>query len=296
MCSIWKSTDTAELTPARLQSYLPDMHTLGVETVVLTGGEPLMNSHLPELCAMLREVGVRVTVLTTGLLLARFAEMLARSTDEVIVSLDGPSEVHDRIRRVAGCYALLAAGVKGILAADASFRVTARCTVQKLNCSSLRATVDAARSIGFRAISFLAADVTSTAFNRAAGITDPVALDLTEIDALQNEIETMDLAGGFVVESREKLRRIVLHFRAHLGLVAAIAPRCNAPWVSTVIETDGSVRPCFFHQTIGQANGTGFADALNSAAAVEFRTRLRIADDAVCRRCVCSLWRGAAAH
>jgi len=298
MCSIWKSTDTSELTPETLSGYLPDMRTLGVESVALTGGEPLMHSRLSELCSILKDAGIRVTILTTGLLLHRHAEMLVRLVDEVIVSLDGPSAVHERIRRVAGCYELLACGVRALHDIDPRFPVHGRCTVQRLNCSSLRATATSARSIGLQSISFLAADLVSTAFNRGTGLTviegDGLALGLTDIQELEREIAAIpeaDFTSGFVVESREKLQRIVRHFRARLGLAEPVAPRCNAPWVSGVIETDGLLRPCFFHEGIGRADSSGFLAALNGPAALEFRSRLVVADDSMCRRCVCSLWR-----
>jgi MoaA/NifB/PqqE/SkfB family radical SAM enzyme len=300
MCSIWKSTDTSELTAERLRSYLPDMRTLGVEMVALTGGEPLMHSELEELCTVLKEAGVRIIVLTTGLLLPRHAAMLTRLTDEVIVSLDGPSLIHERIRRVVGSFGLLSAGVAALRDLDPDFPVSGRCTVQRMNCSSLRATVDAAHAMGLRSISFLAADLASTAFNRATGLSiieSAIGLSLSDIADLELEITAMaheyqeDFAGGFIAESPEKLLRIPQHFRAHLGLAAPVAPRCNAPWVSGVIETDGSMRPCFFHQAIGQADSNGFIHALNSDEAMDFRSHLRIADNEICRRCVCSLWR-----
>jgi MoaA/NifB/PqqE/SkfB family radical SAM enzyme len=298
MCSIWKSTERTQLTPERLRGYVPDMQALGVEWVVLTGGEPLMNPHCAELCTILRDIGVRVTVLTTGLLLPRFAEMLVRLTDEVIVSLDGPREVHERIRRVVGAFDGLAAGVRALHEAAPEFPVSGRCTVQRANCAKLCATVEAAREIGLKSISFLAADVESTAFNREGGLTvveaEPIALGVEDLGALDREIEALDLANGFVVESREKLRRIALHFRARLGMGVEVAPRCNAPWVSGVIETDGTMRPCFFHETIGKADSGGFAGALNGEAGVRFRAGLRVEENEVCRRCVCSLWRGEA--
>ncbi len=61
-----------------------------------------------------------------------------------------------------------------------------------------------------------------------------------------------DLDFGFVVERPAKLRRIAHHFRAHVGQAQHVAPRCNAPWVSAVIEASGEVRPCFFHPGAGK--------------------------------------------
>jgi len=277
------------------------MRALNVETVVLTGGEPLMHTQLPELCEILKEAGLQVTVLTTGLLLPRFADTLLRLTDEVIVSVDGPPAIHDQVRRVPGAFALLSAGVKALHDRNPQFPVSGRCTVQKLNHSSLCATVNAAHSLGLRSISFLAADLTSTAFNRPSQLpaleTARLELTLGEISALERELEELslryadDFATTYISESREKLRRIPLHFRARLGLAEAVAPRCNAPWVSAVIQTDGSLRPCFFHPVIGEAAAQGIRPALNSAAALDFRSRLDVPTDDICRRCVCSLWR-----
>jgi len=69
-----------------------------------------------------------------------------------------------------------------------------------------------------------------------------------------------------------------------------VAPRCNAPWVSAVIEADGAVRPCFFHRPFGSLQGGTLIDVLNSDAAVQFRNRLDVAKDVICQRCVCSLF------
>jgi MoaA/NifB/PqqE/SkfB family radical SAM enzyme len=149
-------------------------------------------------------------------------------------------------------------------------------------------------------ISFLAADVTSEAFNRPGSWPihrqSQIALCHDEISVLEREIEKLipwNLNSGFVAESPAKLERIVRHFEAHLGEVEPVAPRCNAPWVSAVVETDGTVRPCFFHPPVGQTNPeTTLFDVINGSRAMEFRGTLDVASNPVCRRCVCSLnWR-----
>ena len=214
----------------------------------------------------------------------------------MIVSLDGPSAVHDRIRGVPNAFQTLEAGVNAIRALQPAFPITARCTVQRLNCGHLQAAVESARNLGLNGISFLAADVTSEAFNRPGGWTQTrqttVSLSHEDVGILDQQIENLVQFNndGYVAESAVKLRRIAQHFRAHLGEIESIAPRCNAPWVSAVVEPDGTVRPCFFHPAIGRASESApLLSIINGKRGVEFRRSLDVSTNPVCRRCVCSL-------
>lgn len=296
MCDIWKDTTQAEIGISDLQRHLEDFERLSVEWVVLSGGEPLMHSDLFRLCALLREKSVRITLLSTGLLLHRHAASIVNSIDDVIVSLDGPPHVHDEIRRIPGAFSLLERGVRAIHALKPSFPVSARSTVQRGNYACLRETARTAHRLGLKSVSFLAADLTSEAFNRPQGWTPEqqarIALDENEILRLEREIDA--LAGewsgsGFIVETAEKLHRIVLHYRAHLNLCRPVSPRCNAPWVSAVVEADGTVRPCFFHKSVGRLNGNTLLQVLNGFEAQHFRRSLDVSTNPVCQRCVCSL-------
>jgi radical SAM protein with 4Fe4S-binding SPASM domain len=313
MCDIWKVRSRDEITPEEVGGWLPELAALGVERVVLSGGEALLHSRLEEVCAALRGAGIGVTLITTGLLLRRDAEWLVRLVDDVVTSLDGPPDVHDAVRRIPGAFAKLAAGVRAVRDADAAraagaggrpdsqVRITARCTVQRLNHDRLRGTVDAARSIGLDGISFLAADVSSEAFNRPGGwdteTAQTVALDESELGALGEELarlereHALDFESGFIAESPSKLRgRIHGHFSALLGRGDFARHACNAPWVSTVIEADGTVRPCFFHAPLGNIREAGsLAAVINSPAARAWRRQLDVQKDETCRRCVCTL-------
>jgi len=133
MCDIWRRTVEREIGQAELERHLEDIVSLGVEQVVFTGGEPLMHSDLFRLAAPLRARGLRITLLSSGLLLRRDAERIVASMDDVIVSLDGPREVHDGIRRVPGAYERLADGVRALHWRSREFPVSARCTVQAQN-------------------------------------------------------------------------------------------------------------------------------------------------------------------
>src|SRR5215472_5183234 len=100
MCDIWKREEASEITAGDLERHRESLRRLQVEWVVLSGGEPLMNRDLRGLCTFFRQFDVRITLLTTGVLLTKKAEEVAALFDDVIVSLDGPREIHDAIRRV----------------------------------------------------------------------------------------------------------------------------------------------------------------------------------------------------
>lgn len=304
MCDIWKTRKQSEVPLERVQGWLPELEALGVERVVLTGGEPLMHSRFPELLRLLRDAGLSTTVLSTGLLVRRHAEALIRNCDELILSLDGPPAVHDAIRKVPRAFERLAEGVRALRSqGGAKLRITARCTVQRANCARLRATVETAIGLGLDGVSFLAVDVSSEAFDRTAPLSGDRVRELLpspeQISSLEAEINALEafhgeaFASGYIAEKPDKLRRRLLHyFQAALGRNAFPAINCNAPWVSAVVETDGTVRPCFFHRAYGRidgGSGATLASVLNAPGAVSWRATLNVQSDPICTRCVCNL-------
>lgn len=300
MCDIWRLRQVREITARDLEPHRDCLRALKVRWVVFSGGEALMHTDLAALSRLLHSEGIRLTLLTAGLTLAHHARLVAENLDDVIVSLDGPPEIHDCIRHVPRAYDRLARGIACLRKFRPEIQINGRCTVQKANFQHLREVVQAARRLALNSLSFLAVDLTSGAFNRPGGWPlerqAGVALTAEEVELLDREIDLLireystDIHTGFVAESEEKLRRIVLHFQAHLGQVPPVAPRCNAPWVSAVVEADGTLRPCFFHRAIGNIHGKTLFEILNGPEALRFREELDIPNNLVCQKCVCSLY------
>jgi len=299
MCDIWKANrNGTSISEADLSGLLGDFKTLGVEWVLLSGGEPLMHPNLWALCASLKSLPARITLLSTGLLLARHAADIVKNCDEVIVSLDGSRGVHDRIRNIPSAYQQLSDGVAALREQNPRFPVSGRCVLQHLNFEDLPNIISASREIGLDRISFLAADVSSGAFNRPDGWSDErtgeVCLSPEEAERFASIVEetlvrhARDFASGFVVETPARMRGLAAYYRAANGEGAFPQVSCNAPWVSSVIEADGSVRPCFFHRSLGNIREQGITDILNSEDAIRFRRDLDVRRDPVCRRCVCT--------
>src|SRR5579884_4172432 len=262
MCDIWRANRHGqEIAPELLARHVEGFRRLGVEWIVLSGGEALMHSNLWALCELLQALPAKITLLSTGLLLKRHAADVARWCDEVVISLDGSPAVHDSIRNVPRAYQRLAEGVAALKAINPSYRVTGRTVLQRGNWFDLPNIIDTAHQLGLHQISFLPVDVSSTAFNRPTPWgderVDEVALSPNEVEEFERLVEATivdhaaDFASGFVAENPDKLRRIPRYFAALNGRDDFPTTVCNAPWVSTVIETDGTVRPCFFHPGFG---------------------------------------------
>jgi MoaA/NifB/PqqE/SkfB family radical SAM enzyme len=298
MCDIWKANAVKrEIGLDDLRRHTAAIRRLHVGRVMLTGGEPLLHANLWGLCDLLRADGIRITLVTTGLLLDVHASHVARSIDEVVVSIDGPPAVHDTIRRVPGGFARVAKGVAALAEHGMRSGLIARSVVQKGNFTHLAATIARVRDIGVHRLSFLAADVSSAAFNRPTPWDQArraeVALAASDLPAFADVIREVEvhcadeLRSGFVAGGAASLWRLYDYSRAVAGEGPFRRVRCNAPWVSAVVEPDGQVRPCFFHEPYPR--GENLEATLNGPGAVRFRRELDVARNDICRRCVCSL-------
>jgi MoaA/NifB/PqqE/SkfB family radical SAM enzyme len=119
--------------------------------------------------------------------------------------------------------------------------------------------------------------------------------DITELSQVLDDVESRfagDFASGLLSESPAKLRRMVNYFNAINGEGDFPRPRCNTPHISSVIEVDGTLRPCYFLPAYGQLNGAKLADAINLPAAQALRQAYRTGGRPECERCVCPLYKG----
>jgi MoaA/NifB/PqqE/SkfB family radical SAM enzyme len=300
MCDIWKDNkNLRQLTTNDVEHILVSLKKLDTKRVVLSGGEALLNRSVFEFCDILKAAGMRITLLSTGMTIARYAAQIAAKTDDLIVSLDGPEKIHDEIRNISGAFTALREGVTAIHLIDPTFRITARSVVHRLNYRQLAETITTALQMGLQQISFLPADVTSEAFNRSRPWEkerqDSVLVPEEELDELRQVIESViqtfsaEIASGFISENPAKLRSIHQYYSAQAGRESFPEKHCNAPWVSAVVEADGSVRPCFFHDVCGNVRTQPMHEILNSKKSIQYRRTLKPSQNPTCQKCVCSL-------
>jgi MoaA/NifB/PqqE/SkfB family radical SAM enzyme len=301
-CDWWKQSGAGDLTLDEIEGVAASLPALGTRVVVFSGGEPLLRPEVFEAAGMFRARGIRLHLLTSGVLLERCAESAAEHFARVIVSLDATNEaLYQAVRGVAALRAV-AKGVTRLRQIAPGLPVMARATLHRVNFRELPRLIEHARSMAFDGISFLAADTSSTAFGRQrppdAG---SLALDPAEIAEFESLVEQTieghrgDFESGFVTDSPDRLRRLPQYYAALAGRAPFPPVACNAPWMSVVIEADGAVRPCFFHEPVGNIRRAPLRSILAGNLRA-FRGALDLSTDRVCRQCVCSIrtgWRSA---
>jgi Fe-coproporphyrin III synthase len=305
-CDWWRHTGEDDLTLDEIETVAAALPALGTRVVAFSGGEPLLRPDVFDAAAMFRSHGVSLQLLTSGVLLDRSADRVGEHFSRVFVSLDAATE--ERYADIRGINALpaLARGIARLRRVAPGVPVTARATLHRENFRELPHLIEHAKLLGLDGISFLATDVSSTAFGRAsAGTATPAGTalrltrdEVTEFTALVERtlaVYQADFESGFVAESPAKLRALPRYYAA-LGGDGPFPPvRCNAPWVSVVLEATGDVRPCFFHPPVGNVRRTPLAELVTRNLR-RFRETLDIHTDPTCARCVCTLnagWRRA---
>jgi MoaA/NifB/PqqE/SkfB family radical SAM enzyme len=301
-CDWWKCSGAGDLSLDEIERVADALPALGTRLVLFSGGEPLLRPEVFAAAARFRANGITLHLHTSGILLARSAAEVARHFAKVIVSLDASTEsLYQAVRGVAALTAI-ERGIARVRQTAPSLEMTARSTLHRMNFRELPRLIDHAKAMSLDGISFLSADISSTAFGRET--TSGVAgLALTAVEAaefaelVERTIQDYrdDFASGFIAESPDGLRRLPRYYAALQGHGSFPPVSCNAPYMSAVIEADGSVRPCFFHQTLGSIREEPLADIVHRHLPA-FRESLHMDRNPICMRCVCSIrtgWRSA---
>jgi MoaA/NifB/PqqE/SkfB family radical SAM enzyme len=293
-CDYWRH-GRVDMNLEAVQRLIPGLQRLGTQVALLSGGEPLLNPEWPSIARALRDAGLKVWLLTSGLSLAKHARRAADVFDAITVSLDGTDRETYQAIRGLDAFENVCDGIRA--AADHGVAAGLRVTLQRANFRQLPAFVSLAKDLSARQVSFLAVDVANPhAFGRTEGFSIDLALRPDELPVLDELLRTMEsecaaeFRSGFIAENPAKLRRILQYFGAIHGKSPYPEVRCNAPEFSAVVGATGRVQPCFFISGPPDA-GVDLPLALNSEPMARLRSNIRAGERLECKTCVCSMWR-----
>lgn len=182
---------------AQFEQVVAEAKPLGLQSVKLTGGEPLMHPGIDELLAIVEREELGLVIETNGLLLDR--ELAARITrcgrPTVSVSIDGAAApVHDAVRGVPGAFDRAIAGIRVLVEAGLAPHLVL--SVMRDNVSQVEPVVRLAEQLGARLLKFNLIQPTE----RGVDLHDSGdALSVTELLALGRWVEG-DLAASTSVK------------------------------------------------------------------------------------------------
>ncbi len=145
MCRIWENKKSDDLTPDGLRTGLANPLFSEVESVGMNGGEPTLRKDLGDLAAVLFETLPKLRSISLITNAYKHEEVIARIADvgevvkahgghlDVMVSLDGYGEMHDRVRGKPGNFARAQHVIDFIQSSDLVTSVRVGCTIIKEN-------------------------------------------------------------------------------------------------------------------------------------------------------------------
>jgi Fe-coproporphyrin III synthase len=254
--------------------------------ITFTGGEALLKKGIDEILERTGRIQ-KITIASNGVLLKQHADLLVRARVRALgVSLDGPPDVHERIRNQEGLFQKLQNGLQALIEAkrieSSPFpSININAVILRENHRFLPQVVKIVKDLGLDSCTFQIFDPSL----RRSGIAPDENLKEEE-SPLANieEIETSSL--------RACLNEIIQEGRKHQVSVAFSPPlsadeivsyyrkvfdlegwRCHFPWQTTRVSPYGDVYPCLNYR-IGNTREYPLRDLWNHKRYFGFRRTL----------------------
>jgi MoaA/NifB/PqqE/SkfB family radical SAM enzyme len=269
--------------------------------------------HILDFCREVKQRGFFCSITSNGYMLPRRAEALVEiGVDELTISVDGPSEVHDAIRGRKGSFARLYEGIELVNQARARTgrsmpRVRISATINDLNFACLRACIEQLSplrpdGINFAHPSFITDEMASrhnatytgefAVARSSLGRMDLESIDLeqlaAEIESVRTyakQVPSMEVAFHPDLTGMEELVRYYREPDRYVG-----GTRCTDPFKMMMVKTDGTVIPAHsrcYNYPLGKVQEVSLSQLWNNARYSAFRQVLHRAGGSLpaCTRC-----------
>ncbi len=274
----------------------------------LWGGEPFLYPDLLPFLAYLKKRKLVPAINTNGTLLEETApELVESGVANLLVSVDGPESVHDRVRGLEGTFAKVMNGVQAVLSARSARRsatpyITFVTTVNRENVTEFDKVYDLAAEVGvdFMGLQFgtFTTQATGEAYERR--MRDALSCEATswkgflsydshlDVEAVQQRLESIRARkhpfGTYFVPDLQPE-----DLPAYYGGTEQLdgCATCIVPWMRADILPNGDVYPCidFPDYIVGNVRETPLTELWNGPRYVAFRKELQKGLLPICTRC-----------
>lgn len=146
-CGMWKH-DEPEMTTEQIFKMLDEFSEMGMRRYGISGGEPLLRKDIGEIVSYAKKKKSIVTLFTNGVMLKEKIDQL-KDLDVLIMSLDGPKEVHD-VNRMPGAYNAVMKAID--IAKEHNLPVWVGTTLTKNNVDKMEELLELAKQKGFKVL------------------------------------------------------------------------------------------------------------------------------------------------
>ena len=270
--------------------------------------EPLLHKDILTFVEYVTRSGLRCWITTNGYLLERFATKLVEAKTTLIhVSVDGPAEVHNKIRGVADSFEKAYTGVRKLIETKEELNrtlpeINISYTISDYNSHYLKQTADIFREVGVDRITFthlnFITEWMAEAHNEKFGHVCEVAPSSvsvinpkdTDVDDLVEQIKLVktNYSKGFAIFSPDIATFNGISTWYNRPEIFVSNPKCNFPWRNAQILANGDVVPSSrcFNIVMGNIYRHSFLKIWNGPTIRNFRKELRnIGATPACSRC-----------
>ena len=236
-------TRREKLSLEHVLSAISECELIGIGSLYLTGGEPLLYKGLPDILRAASQVpNLEVTLCTNGTLVsARHAALFRELGIRVNISVDGEEAFHDHFRNLPGAFHATERGIRRVV--EAGVPLTIVTTISQSNLHSLSMMADWAAMMG--AVKFRVQPLLQ--LGRGTGIsnqcltTEQMNWLLLELSDLANTYRERGLVCSLIGVSRKFL--LVHPCGAYVCNGAGCHRRVAKEIKKLVVREDGTVLP-----------------------------------------------------
>ncbi len=268
-CDSWKKYDKhIELNIKELNDLFQDIYNTGCRAINITGGEPFVRDDLFEILHIIQDCGfIDVTLNTNGFYLneEKIKELKKYHIKNIGISIDGDSEVHNKIRRHYRAYEKAVNAVD--LCVDYGFPVTLAMVLTRFNYNKIFHVLDIAGKKGCKAV---LQPALKTLHYSSESIGEIEIRD--EIPALKKEVDKIKY---------HKHRHVLNNSNEHLDMIVeyladpqSVNIPCHVGYHRSHIMPDGAVMACLAMGKIGNIRHECFSNLWYSAKYDRIRDKM----------------------
>jgi MoaA/NifB/PqqE/SkfB family radical SAM enzyme len=266
--------------------------------------EPLIYPHLVESLQYADQKKLYTSITTNALNLKKYAEDISKAgLNDIMISLDGPEEIHNYIRGHKSSFQRAIEGIETLLTQPKRPEISIFCVITEWNTGHLKTFVDFFKNYPLKQIGFMHTNFTpepiasfhnnqyGEQYHATVSNIAKTQVETTNLDELWEQIASIKKTNyPFpTVFSPEVNSKDDLH-NFYLKPEKLIGKRCNDAFSNIMIKSDGSVIPAHgrcYNLTAGNLHTESLKEIWNGKVLSQFRVDLMKAGGLfpACSRC-----------